>query len=228
MPSNPQLKERGSSKRPSNLRLLLLAAGASTLEVEEDRARGVRVVRTGQLTSLVAALLGLSIWGITWLSGAPERALQAESRDWPSAVALVTRGARWCSGGDTWVGRNVRDRSLCVDYEYPIGDEIFKKVNAPVWQHFGSPFPDSANQYVLDAFRTGAPLAIRYDPETPGDSIVKPKGPSTEGWENSLVWTGVGLAFGPWFLFTFVLFLRLRRESLAADAPPLQTSHGSP
>lgn len=220
MPGRPKLKGRGSPRRWRNLRLFLFAAGASTIQIETDRTRGVRIVRTGQVVTLVAAVVALSMAGIGWLRGAPERARLAESRDWPNAAAVITRGARWCSEDGQWVKRSIKDRSLCVDYTYRVGEEVFEEANASVWQHFGSPFPDSDNQYVLDAFQSGATLAIRYDPKMPSRSLVTPKGPTTEGWNRSLLWTGFGLAFWPWFFLTLALFFRLRRDSLPAQAPP--------
>ncbi len=220
MPGRPKLKGRGSTRRWRNLRLFLFAAGASTIDVETDRMRGVRIVRAGQWLALVAAVVALSMSGISWVRGAPARARLAESRDWPSAAAVVTRGARWCSEGGQWVKRNVKDRSLCVDYTYQVGDKIFEEANATVWQHFGSHSPDSDNQYVLDAFRSGATLAVRYDPKTPDRSVVRPKGANTDVWDSSLLWVGIGLAFWPWLLLTLALFFRLRRESLSAPPSP--------
>ena len=193
----------------------MVAASTAAFEVDTDPIRGVILVRAGQITSIFAAVVALSMWSINSFAESPERTLVAESREWPNAAAVVTRGARWCSVSGQWVKRNVKDRSLCVDYEYRVGDETFEKTSATVWQHLGSPFPDSDNQYVIDAFQVGASLIIRYDPMAPGTSAVTPKGPSMEGWNTSFMWTGFWVAVSTWLSLTLGLFLQLRRQSRA-------------
>jgi hypothetical protein len=195
------------------LRLLFVAVGATALEAETDAKRGVTVVRAGQLFSIFAAVVTLSIAGVSWFRDAPERALHIESESWPRVAATITRGARWCSG-DHGERRNVNDRSLCADYQYRVGEETFQRVSAPVWRHLGSPFADADNQSVLDRFRPGATLAVRYNPKTHNDSVVTPAGPSMEGWDTSMMWTGFWLSFASWFALTLRFFFRLlKRDS---------------